>query len=220
MLGMLHVRCTQAISPQVRDHWKWLAMMVADSIAMTLVNVQLREQLHYQSVHDPLTGLFNRRYLDEVLEREMHKATRQQRTVSIILIDIDHFKQINDVYGHDVGDALLSAVGHLLHSSVRDEDFACRYGGEEFLLILSETSLETALKRAEYLREAVKQVRIEDMRVAAISITFSIGVAGFPDHGSTGAQVIRAADRAMRQAKADGRDRVVAADIFSEEAGK
>jgi diguanylate cyclase (GGDEF)-like protein len=185
-----------------------LAMTVAEHIALSLANLKLHETLRSQSIRDPLTGLFNRRYMEESLEREMRRASRGRHPVGIIMLDLDHFKQFNDTFGHDAGDTVLREVGAILQRSIRGEDIACRYGGEEFTLILPEVSLLDAANRAEHLRETVRALNIQHRKQALGPVTVSLGVAIYPDHGPTGDAVLRAADAAMYQAKARGRDRV------------
>ncbi|HET7142763.1 MAG TPA: GGDEF domain-containing protein, partial [Anaerolineales bacterium] len=164
------------------------------------------------SIRDPLTGLFNRRYLEETLEREIRRAARNQHPVGIIMIDIDHFKLINDTFGHNAGDMLLSEIGDLLRLHVRSEDIACRFGGEEFIIILPEASREATSQRAEYFRKSIKHLPVKQNEQSIGNVTLSLGVAIFPDHGSTGDEVLKAADVALYRAKQEGRDRVVIAE--------
>jgi diguanylate cyclase (GGDEF)-like protein len=167
------------------------------------------EALRELSVRDPLTGLFNRRYLEETLNRELWRAARNQRPVGIIMLDLDHFKRFNDTYGHGGGDALLREVGGFLGKHVRGSDIACRYGGEEFTIILPDATLEITRQRAEELRQGAQQLALQLDGAESDPVTFSLGVAGFPTHGNTGSEVLAAADAALYQAKAAGRDRVV-----------
>jgi diguanylate cyclase (GGDEF)-like protein len=186
-----------------------LAGAVAEHSALALGNLQLRETLRRQSIRDPLTGLFNRRYMEESLERELRRAARNQRTLGAIMIDMDHFKRFNDSFGHDAGDTLLKALGALLQESSRKDDIACRYGGEEFTLILPEASIEATSQRAEHLRQRVKNLSLEYRGQSLGQVTLSLGVAAFPQHGLTSDGLLRAADSALYQAKREGRDRVV-----------
>jgi diguanylate cyclase (GGDEF)-like protein len=183
-------------------------MTVAEHIALALANLKLQDTLRSQSIRDPLTGLFNRRYMEESLEREMRRAGRGRHPVGIIMLDLDHFKRFNDTFGHEAGDTLLREVGAVLQRSIRGEDIACRYGGEEFTLIMPEASLLDAAQRAEQLREAIRSMNIHHRRQQLGPVTISLGVAIYPDHGPTGDAVLRAADAALYQAKARGRDRV------------
>jgi diguanylate cyclase (GGDEF)-like protein len=195
-----------------------LAAAVAEQIAMALANLNLRETLRHQSIRDSLTGLFNRRYMEETLERELHRGKRKGAPVGIIMLDLDHFKMFNDTFGHLAGDALLRAVGEFLQARVRGEDIVCRHGGEEFAVILPEASLESTRQRAEHLRDGVKILEVQHRGQSLGTITLSAGVAAFPDHGATAEVVLREADAALYRAKADGRDRVVVAQSPGEKA--
>ncbi len=169
---------------------------------------QLQEQLLEQLIRDPLTGLFNRRYLQETLDREFARAGREKRPVSLIMMDIDHFKRVNDSYGHRAGDKVLTELGQLLTASVRAEDIPCRYGGEEFVIVLPGASLETAKERAEQIRLSIHNLRVS-YRNQPIQITTSLGVAAYPVHGDNSDAVLIRADRALYHAKQTGRNRVV-----------
>ncbi len=210
-LGLLYL---YSDSPdQLCESKRQLARTVAEQMALAIANLQLREELQNRSIRDPLTGLFNRRYLEESLEREINRACRNDHNVGVIMIDIDHFKRFNDTFGHDGGDAVLKEVGKLLKSSLRASDIACRYGGEEMTLILPEASIENTYKRAEQVRKLIKQINIEHKRQSLGTITASLGVACFPEHGMTGDAVVQRADTALYQAKKEGRDRVVGAEV-------
>jgi diguanylate cyclase (GGDEF)-like protein len=174
--------------------------------------VESEARLRDLSVRDPLTGLFNRRYLEETLERELNRAARKQLPLGIIMVDIDHFKQFNDAHGHSAGDALLQQVGRMLREHIRGADIACRYGGEEFTLILPDASRDVIRQRAEHMREDARQLHVRREGQALEAVTLSLGIAVFPEHGSTGAAVLGAADAALYRAKHEGRDRVVVAD--------
>jgi diguanylate cyclase (GGDEF)-like protein len=184
----------------------------AEQIALALANLRLRDTLKSQSIRDPLTGLFNRRFLEESLERECRRAIRASRPLSVMMLDIDHFKRFNDTFGHDAGDAVLREVGAVLRSFFRGEDVACRYGGEEFALVMTDTSAEGALARASQLREQVHQLSLSFRRQALGPVTISVGIATLPLHASTAEVLLRVADKALYRAKHEGRDRVVLAD--------
>lgn len=188
-----------------------LAVTVAEQIAMALANLRLQETLHKQSITDPLTGLFNRRYMEVVLERELRRAVRSQRRLGIIMLDIDHFKQFNDTFGHDAGDYVLREVGNLLRAGVRTEDFVCRYGGEEFTLIIPEIGSDELWQRAESLRDVIKRLKLQQRGQLLSSISASLGLAFYPEHGVTAEELLRAADAALYQAKGQGRDQSVIA---------
>jgi diguanylate cyclase (GGDEF)-like protein len=206
-IGILHVQRPRP-APDPAEDGERLAHTVADQAALALANLRLRQSLREQAIRDPLTNLFNRRHMEESLQRELRRAQRRQRALGIILLDLDHFKRTNDTFGHDAGDRLLRAVGHFLQTHIRGEDVACRYGGEEFLLILSDSSLEDTRRRAEQLREGLKALAVEHDGGTLGPVSASFGVAVFPEQGVTAEAVVRAADAALYQAKADGRDRV------------
>jgi diguanylate cyclase (GGDEF)-like protein/PAS domain S-box-containing protein len=185
-----------------------LVAVFAEQVGLALGNLNLRESLRNQSICDSLTGLFNRRYMEESLEREFSRAMRKKTRVAIIMLDIDHFKRFNDTYGHQAGDALLRSLGDLLKRGTRGQDIACRYGGEEFVLVLAEAHLDGAIQRAEILRQQVKQLSVDYAGQVLGAVSVSMGVAIFPDHGTTMAEVMRASDQALYCAKREGRDRV------------
>ncbi len=186
---------------------------IAKQISMALASLRSREELQNQSIRDPLTGLFNRRYMEESFERELHRAARSETpAVSFMMIDIDHFKKINDSYGHDAGDMVLRELGHILTSKSRKYDIACRFGGEEFVLCLPGACREIAEKRATDIRDSVKRLNLRyDGRDMGV-ITVSIGISIYPDLGETPGELMKKADQALYQAKENGRDRVVVAE--------
>jgi diguanylate cyclase (GGDEF)-like protein/PAS domain S-box-containing protein len=181
---------------------------VGERISLALANLRLREVLRTQSIRDPLTGLFNRRYMEESLERELRRAARNQQTVALLMLDIDHFKRFNDTFGHQAGDTLLRSLGDFLCQRTRGQDVACRFGGEEFALILAGATSEDAVKRSELLREELQQLSVSHAGQILGRITFSIGVAAYPINAVSAEQLIRAADDALYRAKAEGRDRI------------
>lgn len=185
-----------------------LAMVCAENISLAIANVKLRDQLRDQSIRDPLTGLFNRRYLLETCRREFLRATRAGLSVSMLSIDVDHFKKFNDNQGHDAGDTVLRAVGRCLEGLFRAEDVPCRFGGEEFVVLLPGSNLDAAAGRAEQLRKTVEALVVRYLDRNLPTITISIGVAAFPISGDTPQTVMRVADEALYRAKANGRNRV------------
>jgi diguanylate cyclase (GGDEF)-like protein len=189
-----------------------MATTVADQLGLAVANLKLRETLRNQSIRDALTGLFNRRYLEETLERELSRARRTNASLGLIMMDLDHFKHFNDTFGHEAGDVLLREVGRLLQETVRGGDVACRYGGEEFVVILPEASAETTRLRAERLRESIKHLYVTQRGQSIGSVTASIGVGTFPQNGTTGDALVKAADTALYLAKGTGRDRVTVAE--------
>jgi diguanylate cyclase (GGDEF)-like protein/PAS domain S-box-containing protein len=164
------------------------------------------------SVRDHLTGLFNRRYLEATLERELLRASRKHLSLGIIMLDVDDFKGFNDTYGHAAGDAIMHELGQLLFEHIRGEDIPCRYGGDEFILVLPDASLEVTQKRAIFLSETARNLQIQVEQQTLESITLSLGVALFPNHGSSSASLLKAADAALYRAKREGRGQMVVAD--------
>ncbi len=168
-------------------------------------------ELREQSVRDHLTGLFNRRYMEETLERELLRASRKRLSLGVIMLDVDHFKRFNDTYGHATGDAVLRELGSLLLRHIRGEDIACRYGGDEFIIILPDASRDVAGRRAEMIYEYAKQLNLQLNGQAYEALTLSLGVAAFSENGATSADIMKAADEALYRAKHEGRGRVVVA---------
>ena len=215
-LGLLYVD-TGRDNTEVRnkvhsgDLDEQLAKMLAEQAALALANLKLREVLRTQSVRDPLTNLYNRRYMEESLDRELSRAVRKNSPLSLMLIDVDYFKRFNDTFGHEAGDMVLRSLGSLLQTQLRREDITCRYGGEEFIVILPDAALDSTRQRGEQLREATKGLVTEFRGQALGKITLSIGVATFPQNGTTVEDLVEAADAALYQAKKQGRDRVVLA---------
>jgi len=188
-----------------------LAAALGEAISLALSNLKLRDTLRQQSIRDPLTGLYNRRFLEEYLVHERVRATRKNRPLSVIMLDIDHFKRFNDTFGHDAGDAILRRMGLVLQGHVRGSDIACRIGGEEFALLLPEAPLPIAYQRAENILDTVRRMQVKHRGQVLGAITVSLGVAAFPKHGETPEALIRAADRALYQAKEGGRNKLASA---------
>ncbi len=215
-LGVLHLtslaRGPDHSAPGPIENTLRLASPVAEDLALTLANLKLRETLSSQSIRDHLTDLFNRRYMEETLDRELRRAARAERPVSVVMLDIDRFKQMNDILGHDGGDAVLRALGRMLQANVRGGDIPCRYGGDEIVIILPEASLADAKKRADQLREAAKRFTTHSSSESLGPVTLSLGVAAFPDHGSTVGALLQKADAALYRAKREGGDRVITAE--------
>lgn len=206
IMGLLHIEYPgQTLCDRRAEE---MALIVAEHLSLSLSNLKLRETLHAQSVRDPLTGLFNRRYMEETLEREIHRALRTNFPIGIIMLDIDHFKKLNDTYGHEAGDMVLVEIGKKIGDNIRTSDIACRYGGEEFILILPNADIETTRLRAEKVREEIAQCGIIYHRQELGPITMSLGVAGFPNHAQTLESVLKKADEALYIAKKLGRNRV------------
>jgi len=188
-----------------------LAVAVSEQTALALTNLELRDKLRTQALRDPLTGLLNRRFVEEWMDREAARADRSGHRFGVIMADVDHFKSINDVHGHDAGDQLLSAVADGIRGALRAGDMPCRYGGEEFLILLSDIDPEVLLARAEAVRQRVAAIRIDYAGAPLPGITLSAGIALYPDHGGTAVEVVQAADAALYAAKRAGRDRTIVA---------
>jgi diguanylate cyclase (GGDEF)-like protein/PAS domain S-box-containing protein len=191
-----------------RANLERLATAVGERISLALANLKLRAILRDQSIRDSLTGLFNRRYMEESLVRELHRAARKHRNVALIMMDVDRFKNFNDTFGHPAGDMLLREIADILKSRVRAGDIACRYGGEEFAMILSETDAEGACICMEKIREDIKALQVHYRGEALGSVTVSAGVAVFPGQVENAEDLVRAADTALYRAKSEGRNRI------------
>ncbi len=184
---------------------------LAEQLSLAISNVSLRHTLRYQSTVDPLTGLYNRRFFDESLKRELARSQRSHSVCSVVMIDLDHFKRINDTYGHDGGDLVLQAASRVLLQRVRASDVACRYGGEELVLMLPDCGAEEAAKCAETIRLTLTDMVIQHQGATISGISASFGVAQWRGDGEQEADPLQAADRALYAAKKDGRNRVVIA---------
>jgi diguanylate cyclase (GGDEF)-like protein/PAS domain S-box-containing protein len=217
-LGVLHLefhseRDLRYVSrtESFRDSQQRLAISAASQIAISLASLQLRETLREQAIRDPLTRLFNRRFLEESLERELLLAGRKKHSVSVLFLDLDHFKRFNDTFGHDAGDMVLQSLADLFLNFFRTTDICCRYGGEEFAIIMPESSSRDAALRANALRSEVKSLRMQYRKQALGQLSLSVGVAAFPEHGSTSRDLLKIADRCLYESKALGRDVVTVA---------
>jgi len=184
------------------------AIAVAERVSLALANLELRELLRNRSIQDPLTELYNRRHLEDMLNRELRRARRAQRPLSFVMIDIDHFKRFNDTFGHQAGDLLLREVAQVLRKRLRGEDLACRFGGDEFALILCETDTAGATACVNAIRESVRGLSLQYRGKSLGGVTLSAGIANFPAHGDNLDDLINAADTALYSAKQAGRDRV------------
>lgn len=209
--SVLHISLDATTADATLSRVASAAANFADQLALGLANIALQERLRAQAIRDPLTGLHNRRFLDEVLPREIQRARRESRPLGLLMLDIDHFKRFNDSHGHDAGDAVLRAVAREIESSLRESDLVCRYGGEEIVVLLPDSDTEASLRIAEKIRNAIRTRDVSGIAAGAQGVTASIGVAAFPDHATSGDALIRIADNALYAAKRTGRDRVVAA---------
>ncbi|MEZ0233148.1 MAG: diguanylate cyclase [Methylophilaceae bacterium] len=210
VLGVLHLENhgTLEISSVERN----IAVNLASQIALALASIKLRDTLRNLSVRDPLTGLFNRRYMEESLQREIATAQRKSRPLGLVILDLDHFKKFNDTFGHDAGDMLLREVGALLAKNSRAGDIACRFGGEEFVMIYPEAPPEMVQELANQLRQLIYALQLQHYGRSLGQVSASFGLAFFPAHGSSGEELLRNADKALYRAKAAGRNRLEIAD--------
>jgi diguanylate cyclase (GGDEF)-like protein len=186
---------------------------LAEQLSLAISNVSLRDTLRHQSTVDPLTGLYNRRFFDESLKRELARAQRSQSACSVVMIDLDHFKRVNDTYGHEGGDLVLKAASHAIQQRVRASDVVCRYGGEELVLMLPDCSAEEAEKCAEGIRLSLTGIVIQHAGQTISGISASFGVAQWPGHGNGEQALLSAADRALYAAKKGGRNKVMVAEV-------
>ncbi len=220
-IGLLHidlskdseseVKATVGAGSSIADQKK-LALLCAEQISLAIANARLRDELQDQSIRDVLTGMYNRRYALETCRREISRAARAKQSVSILSLDVDHFKKFNDNHGHDAGDTVLRAVAECLMESFRDDDVASRFGGEEFVIILPNSTAEQAAKRAEQVRSKIEAIQVRYLEGTLPRVSVSIGIAAYPQHGRDPAAVLRVADEALYAAKDGGRNRVVLAD--------
>lgn len=209
-LGLFYLETPAKISAENSSSRNQLVVTIGEGIKVSLSNLKLREIMREQATQDPLTGLFNRRYLADTLPRELHRALRSKVHLCLAMLDVDHFKHINDTFGHEAGDLLLRELGRVLRENVRKSDIVCRYGGEEFVLVLSDSSLEASRQHLEKIRLCVKDLQVRYREQLLGMFTVSIGIAQLREHGLIADKLLRAADEAMYAAKQAGRDCVVA----------
>lgn len=204
-IGVLSVSAAEG---RIDARSEQLLRSASEHISMAIANIQLEQTLRLQSMRDPLTQLYNRRYMEASLEREIFRAKRKGEPISIIMVDMDHFKRLNDQYGHEAGDYVLQEFAKLLKRSVREEDIACRYGGEEFLLIMPGAALPVAEARAEKLRATMENTELNFRNIPLGRVTLSLGVLTYPLHSDDPTELVSKADEALYRAKHQGRNRV------------
>lgn len=188
-----------------------LAVAAAEECGLALANMRLREKLSMQAVRDPLTGLYNRRFAEEAIEREIGRAKRGSAPLSLVILDLDNFRAVNDEHGHDGGDVALREAATLFAEGLRSSDIACRLGGDEFLLVFPDATVESAIHKSDDLRARLKKIQVFHRGRRLQPITFSAGAASYPADGGSAGEIMRAADAALYRAKAAGRDRADAA---------
>ncbi len=192
------------------------SVLFAKQTSLAISNLTLQEKLRYMAINDPLTGLYNRQYLKETFERELHRVQRSQGQLAVVMIDLDYFKKFNDAFGHAAGDLLLVEMGRLLKSFFRMEDFCCRFGGEEFLVLLSGISKDDLKARCDLFRRRLSELKLFYQDRPLGKVTCSMGVAIFPWNGENYSLLLKAADKALYRAKNDGRDRVCFAPLSAD----
>jgi diguanylate cyclase (GGDEF)-like protein/PAS domain S-box-containing protein len=217
-LGVLHIQYDLIKNntgtedfESLQESQQRLAVAVGGRVALSLASLLLRETLRDQSIRDPLTGLFNRRFMEDALGRELQRAKRRRHSLVVVFADLDHFKRFNDIHGHDAGDTVLRSMAGLFKQHFRGEDVVCRYGGEEFAFILPESSAKNAAKRLEQLRQVAKKHKITYKEQVLDAVTFSVGIATYPENGLTGEALLQTADACLYESKANGRDCVTIA---------
>ena len=183
-----------------------LAFQIAEQIGIAITNIRIREQLTDQAIRDPLTELYNRRFMMEAFGQALNRAERHHSSLATLMVDLDHFKQFNDTFGHDAGDIVLKAVAHVFQTQLRLEDIACRYGGEEFFIICPDTHLKDAFSLAEKLRKSIGELALNHEGRSLGTITISTGIAVYPNHAQNTEQLISESDKALYQAKKQGRN--------------
>jgi diguanylate cyclase (GGDEF)-like protein len=213
VLGLI---CIEAGSPEcdavrIDQSDQDLVIVMAEQLSLALSNVKLKEMLKQQSIVDPLTCLFNRRYMDETLQRELARAKRKSVPLALVMIDVDHFKSINDRFGHDAGDEVLRTIALRIRENVREGDLVCRFGGEEIVIVMPECGAADAYLRADRIRQAVRSIEIRhgDHRIGPVTASF--GIASYPQDATDPGALTEAADSAMYEAKRLGRDLVMMA---------
>jgi len=207
--GLIVMQCLDVEAEALFEEAMPVITAIADAMSLTLSNIALRDKLRNQALRDPLTGLYNRRYMEDMLERFLSLSERSARPLAVLMIDLDHFKRLNDEHGHAMGDTMLRAVAGAVTGGLRESDIACRYGGEELTVLLPECSLEEAVAKAELLR-----ARIESLsEIHGVRVTASFGVSAFPETSGKVADLLQTADAALYRAKQSGRNQVASARV-------
>jgi diguanylate cyclase (GGDEF)-like protein len=211
-VGLMHLAPATNVSNAAFFEQRKLAQMAAEQVSLAIANTRMRDELHQQSIRDPLTGLFNRRHFIEMLRESICRSRQSGQPMSLVSIDVDHFKKFNDNHGHDAGDMVLRAVGTALENACDGDQLPCRLGGEEFMVLLPETSIGKGTEVAEELRAAIEAINVRYGEKTLPRITISAGVAGHPDHGLMPQDLMKSADDALYASKAGGRNMVTVAE--------
>jgi diguanylate cyclase (GGDEF)-like protein len=207
-IGILFVQCeSESMVREVNNRMDAMRQLIQIT-ALAIASLNLRTKLENQSIRDSLTGLFNRHFMQISLEREMVRAHRRKQIMSVMMLDVDHFKRFNDTHGHAAGDAVLKAFAEVFKNNIRAEDIACRYGGEEFTIILPDTTVKGACDRAESIVTAVNELKVHAGENTFDGLGISIGVAFYPGDGDTCEELLQRADSALYDAKRNGRNQV------------
>ncbi|MEM9029742.1 MAG: nitrate- and nitrite sensing domain-containing protein [Pseudomonadota bacterium] len=210
-VGMVHLSPLEGVTEDAFLSNFRLAQLASEQISLAIANSRMRDELHQQSIRDPLTGLFNRRHFVEMLRNQIEACRRTEQTFCLISVDVDHFKRFNDNHGHDAGDMVLRAVGDSLERSCDANELPCRIGGEEFMILLPETTIDRAQDRAEIIRRSIERITVRYGEKALPRITASLGIAVYPDHGVMPQDLMKCADDALYASKAGGRNQVTVA---------
>lgn len=205
------ILCLGDGSAEAASPYRGQAFILAEYLALSISNLRLRQKLHDLTIEDPLTGLNNRRHLNRIFPNEILRAQRHSSRLGVIVADLDHFKQINDTFGHDAGDLVLKETASVLTRVFRRTDVVCRIGGEEFFILMTDGTPEDYINRAQDVRQRIRNLDIRWENKAVQPVSASFGVAVFPDHGTTFESLYKAADQALFSAKKQGRNRVVVA---------
>ncbi|WP_058189714.1 sensor domain-containing diguanylate cyclase [Terracidiphilus gabretensis] len=205
-LGVLYVQCADEAAVQAVNRRMDGLRQLLQILAMSVATLNLQSKLENQSIRDALTGLFNRHFMQISLDRELSRAARKKQSLAVLMLDMDHFKRFNDTHGHAAGDAGLQGLANVLKSSIRPEDIACRYGGEEFTILLPDITVEAAYQRAETILQAVSHMSVSVGSQTYSAFTISIGIALYPNDGETPEQLLRCADEALYRSKRQGRN--------------
>lgn len=212
IIGLLNIKMKQQeyenLSQEDQKHIKQVLRVFSEQISLAISNLKLHEKMKDLAIHDPLTGLYNRQYLEETFEREVNRAKRNKSHLGLMIIDIDHFKTFNDTQGHSAGDLLLQELGILMEKFFRAEDFCCRFGGEEFVVLLFDISIDDLKEKSEKFRNLISEISLTYQNQTLKKVTGSIGVSVFPECGENFSLLLEAADKALYFAKKEGRNRV------------